>query len=216
MDDTERAGLNVERAAQPHFDRFVGPRNFPWVRPGEPVIGLLALPAVVHRLLEDAVFVAQAGTDPRNAQRGHRIEETGSQPAQSTVAQASVRLLFDDLQRIDPVALTELAKDRVEHQVGNVIGQGAAHEELQGEIINPLGVAFPVGLLRLEPTLREHVANRMGDRFELVVRRRSGHRHDMVEGEMAFVERVVAAGECHRAAVITSEQLCLLLGDGFG
>ena len=83
-----------------HLDGFVGPRHFPRVGPGEPVVGLFVLPAVADGLPENAVFVAQAVAHAGNAERRHRIEETRRQPAQSAVAETGVRLLLDDLQRI--------------------------------------------------------------------------------------------------------------------
>ena len=91
-----------------HLDGFVGPRDFPRVGPGEPVVRLFVLPAVADGLPEDAVLVAQSVAHARNAERGHRIEETRGQPAQAAVAQTGVRLLLDDLQRIKLMSFGEL------------------------------------------------------------------------------------------------------------
>ena len=182
--------VNVERAGQPHLDGFVRPRDFPRVGPGEPVIRLLVLPAVAHGLLEDAVLVAQAGAHARNAERRHRIEEARRQPAEPAVAETGVRLLLDDLERIDLVLLAELAPDRVEQQVGDVVRQRAAHQEFERQVVDPFGVPRLVGLLGLDPALRQQVADRARDGLELVARRGGVDRDDLIEGQMPFVQRV--------------------------
>ena len=146
--DAQRAGANVEGTAKSHLDGLVGPRHFPGVGPGQPVIRLLVLPAVAQRLLEDAVLVAQARAHSRDAERRHRVEEAGRQPAEAAVAEAGVGLLFGDLQRVDAECRAELADDGIEHQVGDVVGQRAAHQELERHVIDALGVPFAVGLLR--------------------------------------------------------------------
>jgi hypothetical protein len=48
--------------------------------------------AVLDVLREHAVFVADAVAERRQAQRGHRIQEAGRQPAQAAVAQRRVGL----------------------------------------------------------------------------------------------------------------------------
>ena len=50
-------------------------------------------------LAEHAVFVADAVAHARHAQRGHRIEEAGRQPAEAAVAQRRVGLALG--QRVD-------------------------------------------------------------------------------------------------------------------
>ena len=199
--DPQRSRMDVERACQPHLDRFVRPRDFPRIGPGEPVVGLLVLPAVAHGLLEDAVLVAQARAHARNAQRRHRIQEARRQPAEPAVAQAGVRLLLDDLERVDPVLPAELAPERLEQQVGDVVRQRAAHQELERQVVDPLRIPCLVRLLRLDPALRQEVANRTRDGFELVAGRRGSERHHLIEGQVPFVQRVSASRERDRSAV---------------
>ena len=206
-DGPQRACLNVERAGQPHFDGLVRPRDFPRVGPREPVIRLLALPAVAHRLLEDAVLVAQAGAHARNAERRHGIEEARRQPAEPAVAEAGVRLLLDDLERVDPVLLTELAPVRVEQQVGDVVRERSAHQEFERQVIDAFRIPRLVRLLGRDPALREQVADRTRDGLELDARRGGGDRDDLIEGEMPFVQRVAAAGERDRSAVEAVESI---------
>ena len=207
MNDAQRAAANVERAGEPHLHRFIGPRDFPRIGPRQPMVRLLALPAVAHCLLEDAVFVAQPAAHARNAERGHRIEKTRRQPAQSSIAQAGIRLLFDNIERVNSVELAQPAHDRVEPQVDDIVGQRATHEKFEREIINALGVALLVGLLRLEPPLRKHVANRARNGFEFVPRRGGGDGDDLIEREVALVKGIIAAGQFHGTAVVTLEEM---------
>jgi hypothetical protein len=148
-----RACVDVERAGQPHFDGFVRPRDFPGVGPREPVIGLLVLPAVANVLLEDAVLVAQAGAHARNTERRHGIEEASRQPAEPAVAEAGVWLLLDDFERLDVVLPAELAPDRVEQQVGDVVRERSAHQEFERQVIDAFRIPRLVRLLGLDPAV---------------------------------------------------------------
>jgi hypothetical protein len=166
-----------------------------------PVVGLLVLPAVAHGLLEDAVLVAQAGAHARNAERRHRIQEARRQPAEPAVPETRVRFLLDDLGGIDPVPPAELAPEWVEQQVGDVVHQRAAHQELERQVVHPFRVPRVVRLLCLDPPLRQEVANRAGDRLELSAWRGGGDRYHLIEGQVPFVQRVSASRECDRSAV---------------
>ena len=59
--------------------------------------------------------------------------------------------------------MTASLHDRVEQEVGDVVGQRAADEELHREVVDPLGVLAVVGLLGAQPALREDVAHGAGD-----------------------------------------------------
>ena len=74
--------------------------DLPGVGPAEPVVRLLALPAVLDRLAEDAVLVAQPVAHGRDLHRRQRVEEAGGQAPEPAVAEAGVRLL---LERARPV-----------------------------------------------------------------------------------------------------------------
>ena len=88
------------------------------------------------------------------------------------------------------VLLAELLPRRIRGQVGDVVGQRAADQKFQRQIINPFGVALLVGLLGLEPALRKHVAHGTGDGFKLVAGGESVRRQDLVEGEVPLVKGV--------------------------
>ena len=96
---------------------------------------------------------------------------------------------------------------RIEQEVGDVVGQRAADEKLHREVVDALGVLALVGLLREHPALREdipHGAGGASKRSPAVPPRRVD---DVVEQQMAFVERVGGARELDRAAAVLLEEL---------
>src|SRR6266702_7451014 len=78
--------------AEMHHVLDLGPRKLPWIARAQPVIRRLDLLAVDNLLTEHAVFVTDAVAEARNAERRHRIEEAGRQPAEAAVAERGVRL----------------------------------------------------------------------------------------------------------------------------
>ena len=66
--------------------------DFPGVALGQPVVGLLDLPAVADVLIEDAEFVADAVADRRALQSGQRVQVAGRQSAEAAVAQTGLLL----------------------------------------------------------------------------------------------------------------------------
>ncbi len=79
-------------AAELHFDRPLGARDFPGIAEAQPLVGLLELPAVDDLLLEDAELVADAVADGRDLECRHRIEEARGETAEAAVAEARARL----------------------------------------------------------------------------------------------------------------------------
>ncbi len=197
---------NLERDVQFHLNRFVGARHFPRIRPGEPVVGLFALPAIADALLENAILVAQAVAHARNAQRRHRIEETRREPAQAAIAEARIRFLLDDLERVNLQVLAQVLPGGINLEVCDVVRQRTTEQEFHREIIDSLGVALPVGVFGLEPALRKHVAHGAGDGFILVARCRFGVADHLVEGQMPLVKGIGVAGQADWPAVVTGEE----------
>ncbi len=147
-DGAKHAVLQLERAAERHLDRFARPDDFPGIGLSQPVVGMFDLEAVLDRLPEDAVLVAQAIAHRRNLQRGQRIDEAGRQPAQAAVAQAGVRLGLDHFLPVLPrVGLQVVADELLDSQIDDVVDQRAADQELHRQVVDPLGVLLVVGLL---------------------------------------------------------------------
>ena len=83
------------------------------------------LPAVLDRLAEDAVFVAQTVAHGGKLHRGHRVEEAGGQAPEPAVAQAGVGFCFEQAEPIEVLLLDGLPGDGVEQEVRDIVGQAS-------------------------------------------------------------------------------------------
>src|SRR5215813_9746707 len=70
-DRSQGSAAQLERAIELYIHRLVWTLELPWVRPPKPVVRQLMLPPLLNRLLEDAVFVAQAVAHSWNLHRRH-------------------------------------------------------------------------------------------------------------------------------------------------
>ena len=149
----QRSRTHLKRAIQVDAHRFRGPYHFPRVGAVEPVIGLFLLPAIVDRLPEHAVFIAQAVSDCRQLKRRHGIEKTGRQPSESAVAQARVGLLIEHSEPIEILLPRAIARQPPQQKIRQVVRKRTAHQVFHGEIVNALGIHLLVGLFRQDPPL---------------------------------------------------------------
>ena len=191
-----------ERAAEVHHHLLARTRDLPGILPAQPVVRLLVLPAVPDRLPEDAVLVAQPVAHGRDLQRRQRVEETGGQATEPAVAEAGVRFLLEQLDPIDLLLLRDADHVRGDPEVGDVVRERATEQELHREVVHALGVLARVGLLRVDPALREQIPHRARERLEALARAGVRDRDDVVEGEMSLVERVGSPGEPDRSASV--------------
>jgi len=112
-----------KRTVELHFHRLTRSNNLPWIRTTQPVIRDFALPAVLNRLLEDAVFVAQAVTHGGNLHRCHRVKEASGEAPEPAVTQARIGFLLQQLEPIELLLLDRFLRDRIEEKVGHVVGE---------------------------------------------------------------------------------------------
>ena len=103
--------------------------------------------------------------------------------------------------------MCKVRKDRSEPEVGDVVRQRPTEQKFHRQVVDALGIALLVGLLRLHPALREHVANRARGRLELVARRGLGDGAPLDQNQVPFVERFIVTGERHRPAAILADQI---------
>src|SRR5262249_16185138 len=96
---------NFEGAVELDLHLLMLPTNFPRIGIGEQVVGMLPLPAIHERLAEHAVLITEAITGGGQLHGGHRVEETRSKPAQTSVAQTGIRFLLDQFEPIDAFLL---------------------------------------------------------------------------------------------------------------
>ena len=94
--------------------------------------------------------------------------------------------------------MTACPAQRIEQEVRDIIGQGAADEKFHREIVDALGVLAMVGVLRSHPSLREDVAHGAGECLEAFAGADGCRFDDMVEEQVPLVEGVLRPGELHR------------------
>ena len=150
-------------AVELHREESVRTRDLPWVAVAKPVVGGLDLEAVPDALLEDPVFVADAVAVEGHPQGGRRLEKAGREAAKAPVAEARVPLLL--LQLLEVVAQTfeGFAVGVLRPEAQDVVEESPAHEELEGEVVDPLGIGVVVGVLRPEPSFHQTVPHRVGE-----------------------------------------------------
>jgi hypothetical protein len=159
------AVAQLHRAAELDLDTLGGAHHLPRVRVAQPVVRPLLLPAAAESLVEDAMLVAQAIAYRWQRHGRHRVEKAGREAPQAAVAQARVRLLIEKLHPELAVFAEARADDGIEHHVHYVVGERPADEELDRDIVDALGVLALVGLVGLEPAVRQNVAHRPGGRL---------------------------------------------------
>ena len=192
----------LQRAVELYFDRLVRARYFPGVRAPEPVVREFTLPAVLKGLFEDPVFVPQSIAHGRDLHRGHGVKEASRQAPQPSVAETRVGLLLKKLVPVEVMSMDHVVYGRVEEKVGNVVGQRSAEEKLHREIVDALAILTLIGLLRTQPSLREHVAHGTRCGLETLASTDGRQFPDVIEEEVAFVQRIGRSGEPDGAATV--------------
>ena len=206
-DGAEGTATHLERAVQVDLDPVLRAGDLPRVRTTEPVVRVLPLPAVLDRLPEHAVLVAQPVAHGRQLHRRHRVEEAGREPPEAAVAEAGVGLLLEEAEPVEVVLRDDLPRDRIEQQVHDVVGERAADQELHRQVVDPLRVLALVGLLGAYPSLGQDVAHGASEGLEAFARSGGRGSEDAVEDEMALIEPVGAPREPDRATAVLCEKV---------
>ena len=106
-----------------------------------------------------------------------------------------VGLLFEQAEPVDALLVDILSHQRIEEEAGHVVGQRAPDEELHGKVVDTLGVLTLVRLLGAQPPLRQDIPHRPGGRLVALARTERGGIDNVVEHEMALVERIAGPGK---------------------
>ncbi len=195
-----------KRAAEGHWHAFRGPHDLPGIRISQPVVRPLLLPAVLNSLLKDTVLIAQAIAHRRQLHRGHGVEEAGGETTQTAIAQASVRLLVEDLPPLASVAFETRSDDRIEQQIHDVVAERPADEKLDRDVINSLRILVRVGLVGAQPSVRKNVSNRARGGLVALARIGSVGLDNVVVFQMPFIKRIGRAGEQRCADRVALQQ----------
>src|SRR5262249_45199962 len=131
-----------------------------------PLVGLLPLEAAHDLLLEHAVLIVNAIAEAGHAESGHGFQKAGSQTSQAAIAQARVRLHFQNILQIDAELRQHSAAGLHQAQVAEIVAQPTAHQEFHGEITETLELLVAIALLGLEQSIHQQIANGERDGLE--------------------------------------------------
>ena len=171
----DRAALGADHlAAEADEIGALAPLEFPGIAMAQPGFGQLDLPAIVDPLAEHAVHIADAIAIGGQVEAGEAFHETRRQPPQAAIAQRRVGFDLFQFGKIDAQRLERARHLRHHPHVRQCVAQQAPDQELQAEIIDPLGARR----MRLagggHPALDDVVADGQDGRGQPVVASRIG------------------------------------------
>lgn len=108
-------------------------------------------------LLEDTIAVSQAISPSGIVETGQTVQETSRKATQATVAQGGVVLLLDDVLDAEAQVCEAALGDVLLANVKHGVVEGAAHQELQTEVVDALAVGKGLTLLGPVPLEDEAV-----------------------------------------------------------
>ena len=155
-------------AAEFHREKHFRPGEIPGIAVAQPVVGMLHLVAVLDALDEHAVLVADPVPVTGQTQGCHGIEEAGGKPAEPAIAQGRVHLQLADAVDVELEIGKRLPAFLVEPHVQQAVRKQAAGQELQGKIIDALGIGTVITAHGLHPALDQAFAHGIRGRFEPV------------------------------------------------
>ncbi len=178
--DTVHGGVG-DGAEDRDGQRLVAALQEPGRAAVEPVVGLLVLEAVDEGLAEEAELVVDAVAETGIVERGQGVEEAGRQTPETAVAEGRVGLEGLELLEVDAQLRHDRLGVRIEAQVREVVPEGAAHQELHGEVVEPLGILLAIAALALPHGVEGRPAHGHGQRVQLLAHR--GLAPDFATGE---------------------------------
>src|SRR5262249_48592229 len=143
----------------------------------------------------------------RDLHRRQRIEEASCQAPEAPIPKARVGFLLEQLEPVEVPLRDGFFRDVIKEKVRDIVGQRAADEKFHGEIVDALGVGALVGLLSLDPSLREDIAHGAGEGLKTLASADRRHFHNVVKDEVPLVQCVGISSQLDRAAAILLEGL---------
>ena len=113
------------------------------------------------------------------------------------------------LEEAEPVASRMpggFAHERSEQQIRDVVRQRAPDQEFHREVIDALRVLAFVGLIRVNPSLGQDIADGAGERLVALAWPGGRRIGNVVEQQVAVIERVSATCEVRRLQLVVPQQ----------
>ncbi|MNC49040.1 hypothetical protein D3C75_981890 [compost metagenome] len=126
----------MNAAAKTHLIARVVTWEFPRVTIFQPVVRRFHLLTVDDILFEHAIFITNTVATSRQRQRRQRIQETGRQPPQATVAEAWIVLFLQQLAQAHPHLIQCVVNILINAHRQQGVGQRAADQELHRQVIH--------------------------------------------------------------------------------
>ena len=126
------------RAAEADLVGHFRTLELPGIAEGQPVLRLLDLPAIVERLTEQAMIVADTIAEAGDANRPHALQEAGREPPEAAIAERGVGLELLQLSSDWPRSPSACSQTSQKPEIGEAVDQQAADQELHREVIDPL------------------------------------------------------------------------------
>ena len=137
-DDALRHRRHGDVAAEPDRVGRLRPHELPGVAFREPGLRSFLLPAILQRLPEQAVIVADAVADRRDREARHAFHEAGGEAPEAAIAERGVRLGRFHVAEVDTELTQGGPRGRDQAEVVHGVGQEPADEEFEREIIDAL------------------------------------------------------------------------------
>ena len=132
--------------------------ELPRIPESEPVLRVFVLPAILDRLPEQAVVIANAITMRRDLQRRHAFHEAGCKASQAAIAKCGIRLHLAQLVEIDIEAGQGVAELLGEAKIGQRIHEQAPNQKFQRQVVDAPPALFVIDFLGCDPGLDDPVA----------------------------------------------------------
>ena len=157
-------------AAEADLERALAALELPRVAVVEPVFGKLDLPAVGDLLAEHSICIADAVAMRGHADGRHRLHETGSETAETAIAERGVRLEAGNHVQFHAERLQSGAHVLQKTDIGESVPHQSPDEELKRQIINAFFLAVVGFLGGFYPLVDDAVAHHLDRRHQPVMR----------------------------------------------
>ncbi len=156
----------LHRAAKPDGVSDFGARKLPRIGESQPVFGIFVLPAVLDRLAEQTVIVADAVAICGDLQRRHAFHKAGRKPPQAAVAKRCVGLHLGEFFKIDVKAGERFTELSGKAEIVQRVHEQTADQKLQRQVVDAPPAFLVIRSFGCDPGLDDLVARDESGRDE--------------------------------------------------
>ena len=150
----------LHRSAEAYVVQHFRPFEFPWIAVGEPGFGEFLLPAILDRLAEQPVIVADAVAIGRHRQGCQALHVAGREPAEAAIAEGCVRLDHPEPVEVDAKLLQRRPHRAGQTEIVQAVEQQPPDQEFERQVIDVLAPVGVAGARGRHPAIDDAVAHR--------------------------------------------------------